>query len=214
MLSSIALTVVLSFHFSPFCIHPYPAFIPIASYFFSFVRPFIFLRSTLSPSPSAWPRVCLGVCVCVAAGWLFFRQQPRRLDCHNLWSWVISVSNPNLGTGLFFSLFLFSTSFLFCSFSPSSLSFISHLSFFLLYLLNMHCYSFSPFTPNAEYRRPPMGSCRIVCTEFVIYQCHLSGYHIKIQYHCGYGSCWIIEAITHSVLNGMTREGRCLSKLF
>lgn len=43
-------------------------------------------------------------CVCVVAEcvWLFFRQQPRRLDCHNLWFWVISVSNPNLGTGTFF----------------------------------------------------------------------------------------------------------------
>lgn len=46
----------------------------------------ISLHSTLSPSPSA--RLCVCVFVCVAAGclWLFFRQQPRRLDCHNLWS--------------------------------------------------------------------------------------------------------------------------------
>lgn len=86
MISSIPLTVLLSFHFSPFCIHPYPAFISIASYYFSFIWPFISPHSTLSPSPSAC--MCVYLCVCVAVGclWLFFKQQPRRLDCHNLWS--------------------------------------------------------------------------------------------------------------------------------
>lgn len=103
MLSSIPLTVLLSFSLQPF-LHTSISFhfhcLPLFSLS---AGPSISLHSTLSPSPSAaFMYVC--VCVCVAAGrlWLFFRQQPRRLDCHNLWSWVISVSNPNLGTGPFF----------------------------------------------------------------------------------------------------------------
>lgn len=43
-----------------------------------------FVYPALSPSPS----ICMCFYVCVAAGclWLFFRQRPRRLDCHNVWS--------------------------------------------------------------------------------------------------------------------------------
>lgn len=87
MLSSIPLTVLLSFHFSPFCIHPYPPFISMASYFFSFIWPFISLRSTLSPSPSA--RVC--VCLCVwqlcACGY-FSGSSPE--------DWTVIIYGPEL----------------------------------------------------------------------------------------------------------------------
>lgn len=93
--------------------------------------------------------VCLFVCVAVGCLWLFFRQQPRRLDCHNLWSWVISVSNPNLGTGLFF-LSSFSPppphlSFSLPQFCPScpiiSHSFSHFLSLFISIHFLCHCNS-------------------------------------------------------------------------
>lgn len=54
------------------------------------------------PQPLFFSPLFPSVCVVAECVWLFFRQQPRRLDCHNLWFWVISVSNPNLGTGTFF----------------------------------------------------------------------------------------------------------------
>lgn len=84
-------------------------FLHISISFFHFHRLPLFLFR-LAPHFSTFHFIpislCLRLCVfvCMAAGclWLFFRQQPRRLDCHNLWSWVISVSNPNLGTGPFF----------------------------------------------------------------------------------------------------------------
>lgn len=58
------------------------------------------LRVPLYPHFS--PHTCVFVHVALRCLWLFFRQQPRRLDCHNLWSWVISVSNLNLRMGPFF----------------------------------------------------------------------------------------------------------------
>lgn len=89
------------------------------------------------------------VCVFVAGWclWLFFRQQPRRLDCHNLWSWVISVSNPNLGTGPFF---------LSSSLPPplplSLSSLFSHqLSLFLPFPVTLHHFPFSAVAANDHY---------------------------------------------------------------
>lgn len=58
------------------------------------------LRVPLYPHLS--PHTCVFVHVAPRRLWLFFRQQPRRLDCHNLWSWVISVSNLNPRMGPFF----------------------------------------------------------------------------------------------------------------
>lgn len=52
--------------------------------------------------PHLSPHTCVFVHVAHRRLWLFFRQQPRRLDCHNLWSWVISVSNLNPRMGPFF----------------------------------------------------------------------------------------------------------------
>lgn len=104
-----------------------------------------FVYPALSPSPS----ICMCFYVCVAAGclWLFFRQRPRRLDCHNVWSWVISVSNPNQETGTFFLFFIPSSlpppPFSF-SFPPSFLSLLSNnlLCFpFLLVPMNSHLFS-------------------------------------------------------------------------
>lgn len=151
MLSSIPLTVLLSFYFNLFCIHPYPSFISIASHFFLFRLALHFAAPLYTHLPlHACVFVCECVFVCVAAGssWLFFRQQPRRLDCHNLWSWVISVSNPNWGTGPFFSFLLFTTntissSLFFFPSLPSVLSspIISHSSSHSL--VTMHCHLFS-----------------------------------------------------------------------
>lgn len=91
--SSIPLTVLLLL-LQLFCIH------------FHYLHFLYFTWLSTSLHYTLFPSLFLCVCVCVYVAlwcvWLFFRQQPRRLDCHNLWSWVISVCTPNLGTGPFF----------------------------------------------------------------------------------------------------------------
>lgn len=148
---------------------------PLPPTFSSFAWPFISLLHFIPISLCMHVSMCVCFCVCVAAGssWLFFRQQPRRLDCHNLWSWVISVSNPNWGTGPFF----LSSSSPPTPSPPLSFSFpplCSLLSHHLSLFLPFSCHYALPFifctggNSNSCYWSPPT-SCHLSCTKFRIY---------------------------------------------
>lgn len=188
--------IPLSIRFNLFCIHPYPSFISTASHTLFLVWPFISLHFTL------FIPLCMHVCVCVAAGclWLFFRQQPRRLDCHNLWSWVISVSNPNQGTGPFFLSSSTSTIlFLFQALPPSL--FYNHVSLFPP--IPCHSASSSIFctdhNSNTCYWSPPSDSWIHVIScgpraelksTLAILQ-HLKRYHMHMHIKVNHCMCYL-----------------------
>ncbi len=169
MLSSILQTLLLSFHFNLFCMHP--SFISIASNFLFRLAlhfsSFHFIPISLYMLVCVCVYVCVWVFVCVAAGclWLFFRQQPRRLDCHNLWSWVISVSNQNLRTGPFF---------LYSSSTPPPPPLFFSLPFLpSLTLSSIACHHSSPSIVCRNhnwsfcYWSPPMDTCHL--SQFLVY---------------------------------------------
>lgn len=87
-LSSILLTVLLSFPFNLFCIYPYPSFISIAAHVLSFVRPLHFSTFHFIPIFIP-PHAC--VCLCVwqlgACGY-FSGSSPE--------DWTVIIYGPEL----------------------------------------------------------------------------------------------------------------------